>query len=369
MLGQPFDILASNSNGQKQLGHTVITHSQPSTPGLPLKPHYVDASTSRKKSRSPTMKISNAVGRPRNNLTNARKAFSQPNTPLASSPSVRQNYVNSSMQTEIEEEDPWYHFPPSPHLVKKPYISLTKRLLLRSQQDRAKLEERRADTFEHNEGTIADGAGVIGPSCTLLASKDVDTKSQDPESAYSLPRKTVVEDTNLSTTCLVTQRDVAVEMKPPPPLPITEQSRPINGYRSSDLQMQLPTKPSLSLEPAPNAPLVETPTSTIPQSPVLHNSAATPSSFPHPSSGLVQPSPVKKKVSLGEYFSRRKGSQPVAEMQSNSSPTMPAGNLKPPPLTNGLVREEETEASAAVDTPKVAENDPIEQDGGLRSLQ
>ena len=39
----------------------------------------------------------------------------------------------------------------------------------------------------------------------------------------------------------------------------------------------------------------------------------------HP--GQFMPSPIKK-VSLGEYFSRRKGSQPATEMQASNSPTM-----------------------------------------------
>ena len=366
MICQPFDALAADSKGQKQLGHATITHSQPSTPDIPLKTHYTDASSFCRKSGSPTFKTSNPVGRPRNDTFNVRKRLSQPHTPSASFPSIRQNYVNSSMQTESEEEDPWYNSIASPFVAKRPYMSLTKRLLLRSQQDRAILEERRKFTVEHSEVTIANGADARDLSRLKPVPINVDIEMLDVESALTLPLKNVVEEANSSIACPVTDRSIATGMKPPPPLTI-DQIRALNGYRSNDLRVQLPPKPSVSSDSASNTPLVETPTSTISQSPFSQISTAVASSFPHSSSGLVQPSPIKKKVSLGEYFSRRKGSQPATEIQANGSPTMSVGNLKRPPLMNGILRDGESQAHAVVDTSKGEENDVTDQDTDPKS--
>lgn len=348
---------------QKQLGHPPTSFSQPNTPGLPLKPHYADASTSRRKSGSPTTKPSNPVGRPRNNtVNNAKKRPSHPNTPLVPSPLTPRNYVDSSMQTEPEREDAWYTPPPVPTVARRPYMSLTKRLLLRSQQDRAKLEERRKVASERSDGVKSNG--VIGTSTgsSVRAPEDTDVEMPDAGSTHSSPRTKLMEDMNTSTTHPSADRATTSEIKPPPPWPTHEQSRPTNGYRSNDLRVQLPTKLSLTSNSASNTPLVETPTSAISQSPFSHNPTTTAPPFSHPSSSLVQPSPIKKKVSLGEYFSRRKGSQPATEMQTSSSPTMQQGILKTPALlTNGALKEAEVQGSAVVDTPKGEEGNPLEQ--------
>ncbi|KAL9099967.1 MAG: hypothetical protein Q9187_009423 [Circinaria calcarea] len=103
-----------------------------------------------------------------------------------------------------------------------------------------------------------------------------------------------------------------------------------NGYRSADLRVQLPPKQPFSNVSASTPTLVSTPTTisgSLAQSPLSHTLSTCPP-LSTPTASMVQPSPAKKKISVGEYM--RRGSQkhdvpaPVsAEKQyRGSSPTM-----------------------------------------------
>ncbi|KAL6717168.1 SET domain-containing protein 3 [Lecanora helva] len=352
----------SDNEKQKQLGNAVLSHSQPNTPGLPSKSHYSDASTSRRKSGSPTSKSSSTIGRPRNNTTsNAKKRTSHPNTPLVPSPLIKQNYVSSAMQTDPEEDaDAWYRPPTIQVAARKPYMSLTKRLLLRSQQDRAKLEERRKAALEPHEAGKPNGVVETNKATSPTAQDAADVEMRDADSAHSPPWTNISEAANTQNPSSLFDRNPTAEIKPPPPWPTDERYRPINGYRSSDLRVQLPPKPTLSLDSTSSTPLVETPTSTT-QTPFTTNPPPLSSSQSHSLSGLVQPSPIKKKISLKDYSNRRKGSQPATDSQTSTSPMMHSGALKPPPLANGTSKDVEMQGSAVIDTPKVEENNPIEE--------
>lgn len=339
----------------KQLGHTALSFSQPNTPGLSTKSQYADASTSRRKSGSPTTKSSSAPARPRTGAaTSTKKRSSHPNTPSIPSPLVRPNYVSTAMQTDPDDEDDWYKPPSAPVLAKKPYMSLTKRLLLRSQRDREKLEERRKASLDRSSRLEANGdPGKLAPP-----QMHQDIEMQDQGSGQSSLSA------HPSTDSIFHAPSNAAELKPPPLWPsnglqaAAEQSRPINGFRTNDLRVQLPSKPSVLTDSASNTPLIETPTSIVPQSPFVQNSASYPSLLSNSSSNLVQPSPIKKKVSLGEYFSRRKGSQPATEMPASSSPTMQHGMLKHLGSMNGESKNGAMHGSAIVETPK-EEHDPL----------
>ncbi|KAK4696875.1 uncharacterized protein P7C71_g1122, partial [Lecanoromycetidae sp. Uapishka_2] len=349
----------------KQVNNSVISLSQPNTPGLSSKPQYTDAGTSRRKSGSPTGKSFNAVSRPRSNTANnPKKRLSQPNTPAVPSPLVRHNYVSHAMQTEPDEEDAWYTPPNSSGPPKKPYMSLTKRLLLRSQRDRANMEERRRASFESSEVPQNNGHHDDKITTSVLSHGQEDTIMHDAglmhvsladtsaQSAHPPDRK-----------ASMTEHTSSGDIKPPPLWPAVEQSRPVNGYRQNDLRVQMPTKPSISADSSANTPLVETPASAIPQSPFTQNPPPFPPTFSHSSSNLIQPSPIKKKVSLGEYFSRLKGSQPASEMSASSSPPLHQGAFKPVLSSNGESNGESTDVatqdSAIVDTPKKEEGDPL----------
>ena len=334
---------------QKQLGHTATFFSQPNTPDLSTKPQYADASTSRMKSGSPITKPTHAPARPRSGAaTNPKKRSSQPTTASIPSPPIRSNYVSTAMQTDRDDEEDWFKPPGAAVLAKKPYMSLTKRLLLRSQRDREKLEERRRASVNISTRLETNGdSGKLDPS----QMRD-DTEMHDAGSGLSSLSTHASTDSPL--------RSPSNTIEPKPPLlwhsnglqTAAEQSQPVNGFRANDLRVQLPSKPSILTDSTSNTPLIETPTSAVPQSPFVQNSASYPFLFSSPSSNVVQPSPIKKKVSLGEYFSRRKGSQPATEMPASSSPTMQHRTLKHLGNMNGEPKDGAIHGSAIVETPK-----------------
>lgn len=340
---------------QKQLGHTATSFSQPNTPDLSMKQQYADASTSHRKSGSPTTKASNASARQRTGAaTNVKKRSSQPNASSIPSPHIRPNYVSAAMQTDRDDEDDWYRPPGAPVLAKRPYISMTRRLLLRSRRDRENLEERRRLSTNNVPRLEPNG----NPENLVPPQMHEDTEMQDPGSGQSSLSA------HASTDSLLQPPSSIAELKPPPLWPsnglqtAAEQPRSVNEFRNIDLRVQLPSKPSVRTESTSNIPLVETPTSAVPQSPFVQNSASYPPLFSSSSSNLVQPSPIKKKVSLGEYFSRLKGSQPATEMPASSSPTMQHGTLKHLGSVNGEAKDGTVHGSAVVETPK-EEYDPL----------
>ncbi|CAD6592140.1 MAG: hypothetical protein ASARMPREDX12_005851 [Alectoria sarmentosa] len=97
-----------------------------------------------------------------------------------------------------------------------------------------------------------------------------------------------------------------------------EQSGPIDRIHANDLQGQLPSKSSVPTTPASSTRFMEAPTSAVPQSSFIQGSIPYPLSISSSHSDLVQPSPLKKKASLGEYISRRKGALPATEMSAAS---------------------------------------------------
>ena len=344
------------------MGHTAASSSLPNTPGFAIKSQYVESGLSRRNPGSPTSKPSNPVGRPRTNTANnARKRQSQPNTPTVPSPLIRQNYVDSSMQTEPEGDDAWYRPPAIPPTTRKPYLSLTKRLLLRSQRDRVKLEKQRNVAQECQPSIQSNGTTWSRSGNQPMTEENEDIEMQDAASTESMAEPIASENGILSKPQPPAYRSNTVITKPPPPWPTGDPLQNVNGHSNENIRLQLPLKPPFSSDPASNYPLVETPTSSIPQSPLTHHPTTLNPSFPQPLSNVVQPSPIKKKVSLGEYFSRRKGSQPATDMRNSKSPTMLQGTVKAPILTNGNSKDSENHGSAVVDTPKGEEGNHIEK--------
>lgn len=367
-------LLPADDLEQKQLGHIAASVSQPNTPGL-SKPQYADASTSRRKSGSPTAKPSSSVfsgfARPRTaNIAKPRKISSLPNTPSIPSPLFRQNYVSTAMQTDPDEEDDWYKPPALSAPAKRPYVSLTKRLLLRSQQDRQRLEHRRRLSLEASLGQDGSrqGPSPSQASCRLdiIGGSQMqpfeDAEMQDADNSQSPGSTHVSAGLGSSNFHLPERPSIAETIKPPPPpWPSTspqhqaEQQRHVNGFRHADLRVQLPNKSQLAGESASNTPIIETPTSAIPRSPYTLNLGAFPPSF-SASSNLVQPSPIKKKVSLSEYFSKRKGSTPN-DKHTGGSPEMQQSDSKQLGALNGENKKTAVDDSAIIVTPKREDGD------------
>ena len=362
---------------QKQFGQGMSLNSQPNTPAIATRPRYVDTPTSSRKSGSPVMKLkaySDAFAK-RQGQTNVNKV---------TSPTMRRNYVSVSVQTDAD--DVGGDCDPSPQQPQKrrPYISLGKRLLMRCQQDRERMDEQRkaslknmgapSSTDSAADPVVTGSSGDKGkqsPCDSFARDTPEDTDMIDaPRSNGSseLPSHSELEPfRNHPSNGDLTHRShsYSPEIKPPPPpaaLHATtippDRGKPINGFRSTDLRVQLPSVPHLSHDPASAPSMTTATTPTVSRSPFSNTPSTYPPLFPGSTPSAVQPSPVKK-VSLSEYFSRQKhtsnsidkGVVSNATTQQNISKAL--GNL------DEEGKSELMEGSAVVETPKKEDIDPL----------
>ncbi|KAG8531653.1 uncharacterized protein KY384_003284 [Bacidia gigantensis] len=318
--------------------------SQPNTPGFTYKSQYIDVGIG-KTSDAPVAKAASILGHPRNNTIAARKAWSNPNTPTTSSPLARSTYVDMAVQVDMDDENDWYNSAPAlskPSKPRKPYMSLTKRLLLRSQQDRQRLEEkRRSSEASTNQQSLSNHANLRSPSNHV----DIGVKVSGRESP-----EPQCDQQDFSPG---QPRSPPSANPGPPPWPSNTQTLPINGIRPPNLIVQLPPKRPQAPDSASSTPLTQTPISTLP--PTLfptHTPLQPPST-----GGSLQPSPAKKKVSLSDYI-KRKGSSTDAKHGGAVSPELSHGISKPPLSASNC--DAAMEGSAIVDTPKREEANPMD---------
>ncbi|KAL8997571.1 MAG: hypothetical protein Q9169_003189 [Polycauliona sp. 2 TL-2023] len=303
--------------------------SQAYTPEVDSKLRYVDAGTSRRVSDSP-------VGRPPpnsftlNNKPIDRKKRSShiPQTPTASN-TLRPNYVSRSVQTEPDEQAEWYKLPRS-EPPRKPFMSLSKQLLLRSQRNRMRMEQRlqtEAHQRQDTVGPLQDSDGNV----VIPSEAGGDIEMQEVQSTF---RPAATKTANGSPVQKPRPPDdpgtrtenANAHFKPPLP------PQASNGYRATDLRVQLP-----SSIPQPAGDGISASPRDIGQSPVtarspfIQTSSTYPSLFSASTSNVVQPSPVKKKVSLGEYMSRRSNkaeTHSTGEKPASRSPIL-SNSIKP----------------------------------------
>ena len=368
---------------QRQLGHGMAPTSQPNTPSLSAKPRYTDASTSGKISGSPIAKSSR--GSYKRPVSNAKRSH-YPTSPSLDSPLGRQNYVHRAVQTDAMDFDNWDRPDTSHNCKRKVYISLGKRLLMRCQQDREKPEEYRKlsatrttdytnfSVSSHGFAEAAANGVVNGEANGMHMSSNV------PETQSSFGPDKLAPDIPVAKPRPPDKGfdgpdAMEVDIKPPPPPPAftakgvsLSQTRPINGFRRSELRVQLPSANNLSShDPGSAPPMVATTAPTVTRSSFSHKSDTYPPLFSSSTPSVIVPSPVKK-VSLGEYFSRRKTESQIntQEKATGSSPTMESGvnkdvssggdeNKSPHPIVNGTTKmtnkDEDTSISGKASAP------------------
>lgn len=336
----------------KQLGQPATSVSLPNTPGLNTKPHYVDNSTSGRKSNSPTAKVTGGIPKARtfNDGAPSKKGWSHPNTPTNSSP-LRTTYVSTAVQTELDTDADWSAPLKSSNGPRRPFMSMTRRLLIWSQRDRQILDERRRSV-----GAQRDQQHEISHQAPADTSRRWDEQSQGSDAQGFAHPGGAEPDVRLK------QAPNNEDTSPPhaapaaPPWPTSEQ----NGGRRTELRVQLPPKPTQPSDSILSTPLTQTPTSSVPMSPCNHNSLSHPPHLQPSIAGNVHPSPVKKKVSLqlSDYL-KRKGSHSTDGKRVVGSPDMVQHTLKPPPPPSSH-GDPSADGSALVDTPKKEVSDPME---------
>lgn len=356
----------------KQLGHGIGSTSQPNTPGPSTGPRYVSG----KKSGSPIYKLSRY--QQKSDGSAPAKRHSRPNTPTLMSPLARPNYVSVSMQTDADESDLSYK-PPVPPVPKQKYVSWGKRLIIRCQQDRERMEEY---TRLARAKTGLSSENPVGPEL-----RSIDNTANEQKEGQSLPQSSDIEMQDVTNAespqteaaqadqSLQKQHSPDDEARKPgqlrspeiktPPIPAVANSAALpprqdklpNGFRSSDLRVQLPSSPQYPHDPISAPPMTVTTTSIIPRSPFSQASHSYPPLLSSSTSGITQPSPVKK-VSLGEYFSRRKtesqsidkGTASSAFTQQNATKTL--ANVDEEPKNSSV------DGNPIMDNAKKEENNP-----------
>ncbi|KLJ05780.1 hypothetical protein EMPG_09223 [Blastomyces silverae] len=324
------------------------------------KPLRIDTTNARRSSNSPR-KRSPASVTPGPKSQSSQKKVSRSNTPIVASPLRRPHYVDSEMQTEPDEDDPDF-VPPKPPR-RSGFVPLTTRLLKRCHEDRLRLQQigNRINaspvcSSDITTPSIPDSQHAI-ISSHLSRREDVDMKDADtPMTPPKIPQHTTTTTTPVTATIppspgtsaalssLHISSDTSPQ-KPPHPLPSTVAHnfpmprKPPDRARGADLRVQLPPPAPPPFTTPSSTPSSITTTSTHPTASISTNTdkpnsstpilpTQSPHSFPIKSSptstttttptsaqtlvpaitapsSAIAPSPVKKKLSLGDYMSRR----------------------------------------------------------------
>ncbi|KAL8659624.1 MAG: hypothetical protein Q9226_000329 [Calogaya cf. arnoldii] len=324
-------VQASTTAAPRPYGH-VSSFFQANTPEVDSKLRYVDAGTSRRISGSPVGRLP-PTSLSSNHKPNSRKKISShfPQTPTAFN-IPRPNYVSTSVQTETDDQAEWSRVTKS-NQPRKPYMSLSKQLLLRSQRNRMRMEQRIQTEAHQRQDPFAPMQESNG-NMVVLSEAGEDTEMHDIQSSVGrattktiggspIPKPRPPDDPDART------ENASMDFKPPLPPPQSS-----NGYRATDLRVQLPSPiPQHASDGISASPRDIGPSPVIIRSPFIQTPSSLPPLFSSSTPNIIQPSPVKKKVSLGEYMSRRSNkaeAHSAGEKPVNSSPIL-AHSAKPLP--------------------------------------
>ncbi|KAL8709299.1 MAG: hypothetical protein Q9220_005892 [cf. Caloplaca sp. 1 TL-2023] len=211
----------------------------------------------------------------------------------------RPNYVSTSVQADRDSQANWYTIAIDKK-PRKPFVSLSKQLLLRAQRDRMKIEEHYRAEARQQDYNINSELDSVGGSGTQIQSKeDIDMQDAPNDTGDAAPGRHLdsPKEQPQPLDIPTIQSEVASkDIKFPPP-------QSSNGFRTADLHVQLPPPvPHLGGEGSPGE-TTQGPGTVRP--PLIQTPSTYPPLFSTPNMHMVQPSPVKKKVSLVEYMSRR----------------------------------------------------------------
>lgn len=317
------------SSGQStQTTPTLPTSKQAgyfATPGFHGKSLHVDTSANR--SNSPPSRPSTSMGSYHRHASPRKTSGS--NTPSVQSPLGRPSYVDAAHQTESDKGNGGI---PSPHRFCGP---LGRRLLKRCHEESEKFQwpSKRLDRAASSTRDVAMSPGSPGDvqSWTSVArptSKEGDDVEMKDAESETTPPKLRSADSNLGPgNARFRSPDIMSKPPLPSPLPSTAAhntlipGRHLNGGRSG-LHVQLPPN-NFAL------PMMNTPgsmTSASLQSPL--DPFGSLQAVQTPGGSLVARSPAKKKLSLGDYLSRR---GTLATPTSEKSQSQATSSLPPPP--------------------------------------
>lgn len=360
-----FEQLEHDQHHTHQRKKKRSTHSAQATPTVASSKQtgYFPTGAGRH-SRSPPFRLSPgaaSVGR----LGSPRKT-SGSNTPR--SPLAPPQYVDSAMQTDPDESD--VRFVPSVSTPRRhSFVPLTQRLLKRCHQDRVKLEElgkQRDLTTVPTTGAETPGSPMsVDDTAAKAHSEKDDVEMRDADTAMTPPSKLRTSDagdgvSRAGSNSVSPSVSEDTPKAPQTPWPSTAaHNSPLltNGARTG-LRVQLPPT---NITAAPTA---NTPGSTV--SSVLPSPSGLDSALQTPGSSVTAPSPVKKKLSLGDYLSRRGITTPTTEKSQatamlppqKSPPSQAPASSSPPLSTEGA--QTHAEPASKTDAPRRESPGPLD---------
>ncbi|KAI1330803.1 hypothetical protein F5Y16DRAFT_316694 [Xylariaceae sp. FL0255] len=301
---------ATSTTNSSTKPKTKATATNPNMPNGSSERRYVDAGTSGSNGGSPTSAVS-PTATTMFGQANRRKSVSAP--PRKTS-AERPVYCDAAVQTD-PVEDAWFSVSKQSPKPKKRVVSLSKRLL-------ASRHRLKADEDECRKSAVAS------PTSVTSALVKMDLKSPSAEASPKLAEPSTMIGTDASTASM--SEDVVMADAPATPNGVTVfQTSPASHVnkdakvKSPQLRVQLPPVPAFGSTMA--ALSTSTPMSNgcgIVQSPFSANNLPSPFLPSSVNSGTVQPSPVKKKLSLSDYTKSR--------MNKANAAKSSAASLKPP---------------------------------------
>ena len=298
--------------------------------------------------------------------------------PPSISSAVRKIYVDSAVQTDPAEFPFWDGLDAPPKRTKKPYISLMKRLLLRCKSDRRRLEAHQGDSLNvsSKDPNILQeplSGDVVQPAThsplnvdTKTVPDDTDVKAESTlvlspkPSSFSVPLEKPRPPGQLpnGSDQKAHMAPVQASSLPSPPQENQISSNPLDSNRICS--MDLPDPPALPQQASdetikksdgPTTPgLMSAPSPAVQPSKINHISL--PTNAAH-ITNVPQPSPVRKKLSVAEYFKLKTETLPTSDPHSVSSPVLQPSNLK-------------TAAKPDVQVPTVATTNSVDTHGSTR---
>lgn len=313
----------------------------PNQPNGVAERRYVDAGTSRSKSTSPLSVASPLV-------PTIHKAASPGHgsvPPRSRQPSVtpRPNYCDAAVQTDPIEGE-WYsgiHPAPKP---KRRIVSLSKRLLDNRHRLRLDDEEKLKEKVPVVQECPATAKGIYSP--TVEEKPSFESPSFGKDAAGPVDSTTPSLGGSYDTPMLDAPLRPPKEMKPPPALAAS-----LAKLKSPDLRVQMPSGPAFG-SPTSAISTASTPASagsTMMQTPFSANNLPIPLGTAVTNGTAVNPSPVKKKMSLSDYRSR------MNKVQA-ARPSVGTTMLKPP-----SANDDEPKSATSLDTPGARDSPTAEK--------
>ncbi|KAI0100853.1 hypothetical protein GGR51DRAFT_340621 [Nemania sp. FL0031] len=266
---------------------------------------YVDAATSGSTGGSPISAVSPTSVNPfkqpgqRNSVSLSRRSISQ---------APRPEYHDAAVQTD-PVDGAWFSNSRQPQRPRRRIVSLSKRLL----EIRHKLQ---ADDKSRRTSIATSPTSIA----SALVKMDLDSPTKDQTAAASETTKTTVA--RHEPAAIGASEDTPMDDAPVSPhpgtkaVPINESAPPTSvKVKSPDLRVQLPPVPTFNSS-------TTTPVSanSVVQSPFSGSNVHGAVIAPSVNGALVQPSPVKKKLSLSDYTKSRKAAAAAAKSSASLKP-------------------------------------------------